>query len=77
MGTPPTEVVAVKPVSVSVPSGVVMTTGVVPRLASSASVSVRPPTVTVCRPSAADTVTTPLPFSLASGPPGPSTRPRS
>ncbi|VTY37456.1 Uncharacterised protein [Xylophilus ampelinus] len=77
VGTPPTVALAVKPVSTSVPSPVSMLTGVVPRADSCAGVSVVPPTVTLCRPSAALTVMLPLVRSDVSGPPAPSTRPAS
>ncbi|MNU72974.1 hypothetical protein D3C71_624480 [compost metagenome] len=67
----------VKPVSTSVPRGVSMVTGVVPRFASSASVSVRLPTVTLRMPSLAETTIVPVVRSRVSGPAGPSTSPRS
>ena len=51
MGTPPTLLLGVKPVSVSVPSPVSMTRGVAASAASSVAVRVTPPTVTEARPS--------------------------
>ncbi|VTY37457.1 Uncharacterised protein [Xylophilus ampelinus] len=59
------------------PAGVSITTGVVPRACSWASVTTVPPTVTLRSPSGVLSWMLPVVRSEVSGPAGPSTRPRS
>ena len=77
MGTPPTLLPPAKPVSTMVPSGESMVTLVVDSACSCASVTGVPPIVMLLRPSGADRSRVPVVRSAVSGPPMPSTRPRS